>query len=105
MEWFRLEGRIERLRVQLAYGFEARTQHQLSSSWHVEGEDGIPRGMRLEGRIERLRVQLAYGFEARTQHQLSSSLEGEEIMRSLASKAESNYAIATIAASATRLRV
>jgi hypothetical protein len=38
---FRLEGRIERLRVQLAYGFEARTQHQLSSSWHVEGGDGM----------------------------------------------------------------
>jgi hypothetical protein len=30
----RRKGRIERLRVQLAYGFEARTQHQLSSSWH-----------------------------------------------------------------------
>ena len=29
----RHKGRIERLRVQLAYGFEARTQHQLSSSW------------------------------------------------------------------------
>ena len=31
----RREGRIERLRVQLAYGFEARTQHQLSSSWQT----------------------------------------------------------------------
>lgn len=29
----RHKGRIEQLRVQLAYGFEARTQHQLSSSW------------------------------------------------------------------------
>jgi len=28
----RHKGRIERLRVLLAYGFEARTQHQLSSS-------------------------------------------------------------------------
>ena len=29
---YRHKGRIERLRVLLAYGFEARTQHQLSSS-------------------------------------------------------------------------
>lgn len=33
----RHKGRIERLRVRLAYGFEARTQHQLSSSWHKGG--------------------------------------------------------------------
>lgn len=35
----RHKGRIERLRVRLAYGFEARTQHQLSSSWHKGGGD------------------------------------------------------------------
>lgn len=33
----RRKGRIERLRVQLAYGFEARTQHQLGSSQHNGG--------------------------------------------------------------------
>jgi hypothetical protein len=31
----RHKGRIERLRGQLAYGFEARTPHQRSSSWQI----------------------------------------------------------------------
>ena len=43
----RRKGRIERLRVQLAYGFEARTQHQLGSSQH-NGRGG--EGARGEGR-------------------------------------------------------
>lgn len=38
----RHKGRIERLRVQLAYGFEARTQHQLSSSWHTHARSRPP---------------------------------------------------------------
>lgn len=37
----RHKGRIERLRVLLAYGFEARTQHQLSSSRH-DGRTQLP---------------------------------------------------------------
>ena len=36
----RHKGRIERLRVLLAYGFEARTQHQLSSSRRGDANDG-----------------------------------------------------------------
>lgn len=44
----RHEGRIERLWVQLTYGFEARTQHQLSSSrlrirTHVHATTNTPR--------------------------------------------------------------
>lgn len=44
----RHKGRIERLRVQLAYGFEARTQHQLSSSWHKGGGEAPIRGRERE---------------------------------------------------------
>lgn len=39
---FRHKGRIERLRVLLAYGFEARTQHQLSSSRHAAARHPFP---------------------------------------------------------------
>ena len=35
----RHKGRIERLRGQLAYGFEARTPHQRSSSWQQNGKE------------------------------------------------------------------
>jgi hypothetical protein len=46
----RHKGRIERLRVRLAYGFEARTQHQLSSSWHAREGGGYGRDDTMQGR-------------------------------------------------------
>jgi len=46
----RHKGRIERLRVRLAYGFEARTQHQLSSSWHKGGGDAKEQRKKKQGR-------------------------------------------------------
>ena len=49
----RHKGRIERLRGQLAYGFEARTPHQRSSSWQKFGQEqtGILGTDRIRGRV------------------------------------------------------
>ena len=51
----RRKGRIERLRVQLAYGFEARTQHQLGSSWHKSYNNSDRRLLRIASQAARAR--------------------------------------------------
>lgn len=63
----RHKGRIERLRVLPAYGFEARTQHQLSSSWHKTlGAVHTARPERVGGGWLSRKVILLFSFHLRS---------------------------------------